>query len=149
MRKIIVPIVDIVILILIGISFGLAGITFLKDASQASIGTFYQLVWPADMKVNAVALVAFFAMCVAPFFTLLSFVPFKLRSAFNGLSAVLLIGAGVIALMLPKILTSGMEVALTLYLQGGAWGMAILLFVAALLSIINVLIDVALLKAER
>lgn len=140
MRKIISPIINIVSLILVGIAYGLAGITAAYDAADNSVGNFYQLVWD---NPNAFSLVAFFLMIAATVAVLFVFIP-KGRVVTSILTAGLLIASGVMALMVPgKVATVN-----PLTNQPGLIGMAVLLFVAGGFSLIIAMFEIALRKSE-
>ena len=128
MRKFISPIVNLVSLILAGISFGLAAITAAFNVAGNSIGNYYQLVW-LNNTPNTVAIVGFFLICVGTFLLLVNFLP-KIRKVTAPLSAVLLVAGGVIALLTPKLVQG----KLTVYNQPALIALATLLFVAALFS---------------
>lgn len=135
MRKFLSPILNIVSLILVGIAYGLAGITAAFNVNKTSIGNYYQLVW---QNPNVLSVVGFFLIIAATVFVLLVFIP-KCRKYTALLTAALLIAGGVLALMTPNSVQAGSS--LPVYLQPGLIGMASLLFSAAFLSLIIAAIE--------
>lgn len=135
MRKFISPIVNLVSLILAGISFGLAAITAAFNVAGHSIGNYYQLVW-LNNTPNTVAIVGFFLICVGTFLLLVNFLP-KIRKVTAPLSAVLLVAGGVIALLTPKLVQG----ELTVYNQPALIALATLLFIAALFSAVVTVLE--------
>ena len=141
MRKIISPIVNLVSLILVGIAYGLAGLTAANDVAGNGVGSYYQLVWG---NINTFNLVGFFLMIAATVFVFLTFIP-KGRKFIAILTGGLLIAAGVMALYAPAQVAQN---HLPLTNQPGLIGMAVLLFVAGGFSLIISALEFALSKKD-
>ena len=142
MRKIIATVVNLVNLILLGIAFGLGSLTAAVNANDASIGTYYSLVWPTSQSYfNAMNIAGFFVFCVAAGIMLFLLIPLKVRKFVAVLEAVLLVFAGVATLLVPQMYCSVADPAPLFYLQGGLIAMAVLMFVAALLTVFNVVLE--------
>ncbi len=133
MKKFLSPIINIVSLILVGIAYGLAGITAAHDVAKQSIGNYYQIIWN---NPNAINLVGFFLFIAGSAMLLIVFAP-KIRKFTSLLAAGLLIGGGVLALMAP----ANLHTVLPVYNQPGLIGMATLLFVAGFLSLVIAAIE--------
>lgn len=134
MKRILSPIINLVSLILVGVAFGLAGLTAATQPNKAesSAGSYYQLVWtkfgePAHFSV--LALIGFFVLCVAALVLLVVFIP-KIRKFIAPVGGLMLIGAGVLALLTPK------QVNPLLTNKPGLIAMAVLLFVAAAFELV-------------
>lgn len=139
MKKILSPVINIVSLILVGIAYGLAGITAAFEVDYKSpVGNYYQLVW---QNIRVLNIVGFFLLIAATLFVLLAFLP-KGRKVTSLLAGATSIAAGVFALLAPGVVKTG------LVLQPGLIGMATLLFVAGFFSLIIFLIEVAV-KEEK
>lgn len=134
MRKLLSPIINIVSLILVGIAYGLAGITAAFDANKQSIGSYYQVVW---QNPNAFSVTGFFLIVAGTVAVLITFLP-KIRAVSGLLSAGLLTAGGILALMTP----SKLGAVTSLYLQPGLIGMSTLLFVAAFFSLVIVALEI-------
>lgn len=137
MRKFISPIINILSLILVGIAYGLAGITAAYNANDVSVGNYYQLVWHNQ---NAFNLVGFFLIIAASVMVLVTFIP-KIRKFTSLLTAGLLIAGGVMALMAPAKIQEVASSNLALVIQPGLIGMVSLLFVAAFFSLVIFVIE--------
>lgn len=136
MRKILSPIINLVSLILVGIAYGLAGISAANDVAGVSVGSYYQLVWG---NINTFNMVGFFLLIAATLFVLLTFIP-KGRKVLAFLSGALLIASGVMALLMPSHV-AGIN---PLTNQPGLIGMAVLLFVAGGFELVIMGIEFAL-----
>ncbi len=129
MKRILSPIINLVSLILVGVAFGLAGLTAASQPNKAesSAGSYYQLVWNRvgdPLHHNVLALVGFFLLCVGALVLLVVFLP-KVRKFLAPVGGLMLVGAGVITLLTPKAINP----ALTN--KPGLIAMAVLIFVAA------------------
>ena len=142
MRKIIATVVNLVNLILLGIAFGLGSLTAAVNANDASIGTYYSLVWPTSQSYfSAMNIAGFFVFCVAAGIMLFLLIPLKVRKFVAVLEAILLVFAGVATLLVPQMYCSVADPSPLFYLQGGLIAMAVLMFVAALLTVFNVVLE--------
>lgn len=136
MKKILSPIINLISLILVGVAFGLGGLSAAHIASashtstEGNMGTYYQLVWSVEHK-SVLAIVGFFLLCVGAFLLLVVFLP-KIRKFVAPLAGGMLIAAGVIALLMP----ARIQPTLTVENQPGLIAMAVLLFVAGGFSLI-------------
>ena len=140
MRKIIVSVLNLVNLVLLGITFGLGTLTAGLDRQGQSIGTYYQLVWPANAAYfQALNVIGFFALCIAAGLTLFLVVPLSFRKFVSAGNAALLIFTGVVTLLVPTIYNQGSALPVTN--QGGLIGMGVLLFVAAAISAFGAVLE--------
>ncbi|MCQ2792796.1 MAG: hypothetical protein MJ221_00025 [Bacilli bacterium] len=137
MKKFLSPILNIISMILVGIAYGLGGITAAHNVAQHSIGNYYQIVWGGNSLI-ALNVVGFFLIVAGSAFLLLVFIP-KCRKYTAFLTAGLLIAGGVLALMSPANLNSTLPV----YNQPGLIGMASLLFAAGFFSLLISVIEFA------
>lgn len=135
MKRILSPIINLVSLILVGVAFGLAGLTAATQGNKAegSAGSYYTLVWnpygPELKTHNVLGIVGFFLLCVAALVLLVAFLP-KIRKFVAPVGGLMLIGAGVLALLTPK------QVNPLLTNKPGLIAMAVLLFVAAAFELV-------------
>ena len=141
MRKFLSPIINLLSLILVGIAYGLAGITAAHNVNGTSIGNYYQVVW---QNPNSFSVAGFFIIILATVFVIALFIPklYKITGAvtFTGtVTAGLLITGGVFALLTPAKLQEGYALPVTN--QPALIGLAVLLFVAAFLSVIIVCLE--------
>ncbi len=134
MRKFLSPIINIISMVLVGIAFGLAGLSAAHGAGDSNIGCYYEQVW--NTNNNVMAIVGFFLLCVGAFMLLVVFLP-KIRKFTALLAGALLIAAGVFALMTPGFINGATPVTL----QPGLIGMATLLFIAGGFSLIISVIE--------
>ena len=137
MRKFLSPVINLVSLILVGIAYGLAGITASKVVDKTSMGNYYQLVWNHGVSL---AIVGFFLLVVGTVAVLATFIP-KCRKFSGPLSVALLVAAGVFALLTPGFVQATGTNPLPIYNQPGLIGMAVLLFVAALFVAVETCIE--------
>ena len=136
MRKILIPVITLVSLILLGIAFGLGSLEAASNAAGNSIGNYYSLVWlKTSAGRNALNIVGFFMLCVGTLGTLVFLLPIKGRKfAFICLGALLIV-SGVFALLMPSNLAKAFEI--TAKAEGGLIAMAVLEFVAGGLLLLN------------
>ena len=100
MRKFLLPVINIVNLILVGIAFALGGNTAAYSPAgteRVALGNYYQLVWNNPQPFGVVA---FFLFVVGVFFLLVTLVPFKARKFVACLDGAMLVAAGVLTLSL-------------------------------------------------
>lgn len=134
MKRILSPIINLVSLILVGVAFGLAGLTAATQANKAEspAGSYYQLVWNRTgdpLHHSVLALVGFFLLCVGAAVLLVVFLP-KLRKFLAPAGGLMLIGAGILALLTPQ------SVNPSLTNKPGLIAMAVLLFVAGAFELV-------------
>lgn len=139
MRKFLSPIINIVSLILLGIAYGLAGITAAYDVSKTSIGSYYQIVWQNPVPLG---IVGFFLMILGTVLVFGLFIP-KARKCLGFTNFVVLVVGGIFALMTPELVQKAGGSTLPVYNQPGLIGMATLLFVVAFFSLIISLVELA------
>ena len=103
MKKFLLPIINLVNLVLISITWGLSGKTAVIDAGNKDIacGNMYQVIWEGS-KANPIAIVAFFLFIVGCALTLVAFIPAKWRKFVSCGAGVSYIAAGILFLLSPK-----------------------------------------------
>ncbi len=126
MRKFLSPVINLVSLILVGIAYGLAGITAAKVVDKVSMGNYYQVVWHNPVTLNVVG---FFLIIAGTVTLIATFIP-KCRKCTGILTVLLLVAGGVLALLSPE-QVQNLSNGLPSYNQPGLIGMATLLFVAS------------------
>lgn len=105
MRKFLVPVINLVNIILVSIVFGLGSNTAVYETIRgvdSLRGNYYQLVWGAADKANALGIVGFFLFVVAVAATVATFIPFKCRKYTLVLVGAMYIAAGVLFLNTPN-----------------------------------------------
>ncbi len=138
MRKFLSPVINLLSLILVGIAYGLAGITAAHNVNDNSIGSYYQIVW---QNPNGFSVTGFFLIIAATVAVIALFIP-KCRKITGSLASVLLITGGVFALLTPsKVQEVPGVTTLPVSNQPGLIGMAVLLFVAAFFSLVIVCLE--------
>lgn len=140
MRKILIPILGLVSLILIGIAFGLASLSIAtRIAPDSVVGvSYYQAVWQSD-NLNALNIVGFFLLCFAPALVLVGLLPLKARKFILCGAAIVSIIAGVFVLLLPG-LYFGSE-ASKYSTNGGLIATGVLVIIAGAFEAIGALLD--------
>ena len=146
MRKFLLPVINIVNLILVGIAFGLGGNTaiYSPKGDTHPIGNYYQVIWN---QPNVLGLVAFFLFVVGVFLLLVTLVPFKGRKFVALVNGGMLIASGILTLGLgnelarpasnPSFENSGSLIAFT-----------VLLFIAGGLAILIALLELFMKKED-
>lgn len=99
MRKFILPIINLVNVILVGIAFILSGRVGALDGHNSK--TFYELVW-LNQNANVIGIVGFFLFVLAAAVTLAVFIPFPGRKYASAVGGAMHIAAGVLILLTPK-----------------------------------------------
>lgn len=140
MKRILSPIINLVSLILVGVAFGLAGLTAASQANKAesSAGSYYTLVWNRfgdPLHHSVLALIGFFLLCVGALVLLVVFLP-KIRKFVAPVGGLMLIGAGVLALLTPQ------SVNPSLTNKPGLIAMAVLLFVAGAFELVITALEI-------
>lgn len=125
MKKILLPIANLVSLILVGVAFGLGGISAVKNERGTAMLSYYQLVW---QNPKVVSLIGFFALCVGALALLVVFLP-KIRKFVASGAGVVLVLAGVMMLLTPHQVNSSFTS------QPAFIAACVLVFVAAGLSL--------------
>ena len=100
MRKILLPILSLVCVVLVSIAFGIAAQTAGTRVDGSNFGNYYQLVF--ERGSNAFALVSFILFVVASAALLVCLVPTKFRKFVLPADAALFIAAGVFMILAPK-----------------------------------------------
>lgn len=103
MRKFLLPIINLVNVVLVAITFGLSPKTSVIDAGMKDLakGNYYQLVWN-NSNANVMGIIGFFLLCVAALATLVIFFPFKARKCVAAVTGLMYAGAGAMFLLTPK-----------------------------------------------
>lgn len=140
MRKILIPVLGLVSLILIGIAFGLASLSIAtRVANDSVVGvSYYQAVWQSDSR-NALNIVGFFLFCFAPAFVLVGLLPLKFRKYVLCGAAVISIAAGIFVLLLPTFYFG--NVMSKYSTNGGLIATGVLLIVAGAFEAVGALLD--------
>jgi len=130
MRKFLLPIINLVNLILVSITWGLSNNTAVTDAGakNAAKGTFYDVIWTGE-KPNALAIVGFFLFIFACVAVLAAFIPTKARKFVTCAGSAMLIASGVIFLLSPREKFYDCSI-LEPELTGSLIAMAVLVFIA-------------------
>ena len=148
MRKFLLPIINLVNVILVSITFGLGKNPAAKDVARAKIlsQNYYNLVWGHQAEANIIGIVGFFLFVVAVALTVFSFLPVKARKFTVAAAGGMYIAAGVLFLLTPSNycynFLSGVE------LTGSLTAMAVLVFIAGAFSLAMSAIDFTSKKAE-
>ena len=147
MRKFLIPIVNLVNIILVSITFGLANNTAVIDAGLSDVarGNYYQLVWNAADKANVIGIVGFFLFIAAAALMLVNFIPFRCRKYTSILTGGLFIAAGVLFAMTPSFANITF---ISIKLTGSLAAMVSLVAVAGVLSFLMAVLDFTSKKAE-
>lgn len=136
MKKFILPVIGLIALILVGITFGLganSAVYFVEETLGR--GNWYQLVWTIK-GVSVIGCVGFFLLCVGSFFGLIALVPFKFSKFLMALVGLMFIGAGVMFLLTPGSVYSGINA--NLYHKTSSYiAMIVLVFVAGGLDLLG------------
>jgi len=112
MRKVLLPIMSLVCLILSCIVFGIAAQTAVRTVlGEYPLGNFYQLVW--ERGSNVLAQLAFWFFLASVVLMIFNAIPTKIRKWTLLANATLFIAAGVLMLVCPKKLVSALEVEAT------------------------------------
>lgn len=148
MRKFLIPIINLVNIILVSISFGLANNTAVTDAVSPNTprGNYYQLVWNASDKANVIGIVGFFLFIVAAALMLVNFLPLKWRKFSSAITSGLFIASGVLFLLTPSHTAVGFNGGPQL--TGSLIAMAVLGILAGALSLVMAALDFTGKKAE-
>ena len=103
MRKFLLPIINLVNLILISITWGLSGKSaVLETINHQSIGrgNIYQVVWMGS-HANVAGIIGFFLFCFACLAMLIAFLPMKSRKYITCAGGLMFIASGVLMLVSP------------------------------------------------
>ena len=144
MRKFLIPIINLVNVILVSITFGLANNPAAKDG-DVNLARYYQMVWAKADKPNIIGIVGFFLFVVAVALMLVNFLPIKARKVIAPLTGLMLIGAGVLFLKTPESLCYNPH---ELVLSGSLIAMAVLVIIAGALSLLMAVLDFTSKKAQ-
>lgn len=136
MRKFLLPIINLVNVILVSITFGLAGNPAATDTVLDKVlqVDYYNYVWRLQEKTNALGIVGFFLFVVAVALTVVAFLPISARKFITPVAGGMYIAAGVLFLLTPKHYCYGNAAALEP--TGSLIAMAVLVFVAGALSLL-------------
>lgn len=100
MRKILLPILSLVCVVLIAVAFGIAAQTAATRVDGSNFGNYYQLVF--ERGSNVFALVSFICFVLATVCFVVCLVPSKIRKFALPVDAVLFIVAGVFMILTPS-----------------------------------------------
>lgn len=138
MRKFLLPIINLVNVILVSITFGLAknpvGSIEYTSKLSTDLNNYYNVVWGYQETPNAIGIVGFFLFVVAAFLTLVAFLPVKARKFVTEAAGALYIGAGVLFLLTPSHYC--INILGSIELSGSLIAMAVLVFVAGALNLL-------------
>ena len=140
MRKILVPILGLLSLVLLGIAFGLASLSIATHTlSNTVVGvSYYQAVWQGDNK-SALCIVGFFLLCFGALATLVGLLPLKVRKFIVCGAALLSIVAGIFILLTPNFYFGDLASKYTV--NGGLIATGVLVIVAGALEALAALLD--------
>ena len=144
MRKFLIPIINLVNIILVSITFGLSVNPSAFDThtgSSVSIGNYYQLVWNAADKVNVLGIVGFFLFIVAAAIMLFNFLPVKARKITSMVAGAMFISAGILFLKTPASTGISKVVIDSLELSGSLIAMSVLVIIAGAFSLLMTVLD--------
>ena len=147
MRKFLIPIINLVNIILVSITFGISVNTSAIDAGLANkpLGNYYQFVWNPAKNANVIGIVGFFLFVVAAALMLFNFLPLKARKFTSVLTGLMFVGAGVLFLLTPESCDIN---PVELELTGSLIAMAVLVIIAGALSLAMAALDFTNKKAE-
>ena len=103
MRKFLLPIINLINLILISITWGLSGKSAILETvnhQSTGRGNIYQVVWMGT-HANVLGIIGFFLFCVACLAMLVAFLPIKSRKFVSCAGGLMFVGAGVLMLIAP------------------------------------------------
>lgn len=148
MKKFLLPIINIVNIVLVSITFGLGNncaLVVKEASSKRNVMNWYGLVWnPVVEKghdvYNVIGIVGFFLFVAAVAAVLFTLIPTKVRKWVNALSGAAFIASGVLFLLTPK--ASKMAGVLPFETTNSLIAMAVLVFVAGALALTAALIEI-------
>lgn len=101
MRKILIPVISLVCVILVAIAFGISAQTAVTGVyNNQNYGNYYQLVF--ERGSNVFALVSFICLVVGAALLVVCLIPTKFRKFALPVDGAALVAAGVFALLAPK-----------------------------------------------
>lgn len=137
MRKFLLPIINLVNVILVSITFGLGknsvGSIEYNSKLSTNLNNYYNVVWGHQEVVNTIGIIGFFLFILAVVLTVAAFLPVKARKFIAGVAGASYIAAGVLFLLTPSHFC--INVLGTLKLSGSLIAMAVLVFIAGALSL--------------
>ena len=142
MKKFIIPVINLVALVLSAIIFGLGANSAVYFGSQTSNGqgNWYQLVWSLSNGPAFFGQLGFFLFIAAVVGALLTMIAFKHRRFVLLFVCALFVGAGVMILLSPESVYTGVNAALY-HRTDSLIAMGVLAFVAAFLECVAALVD--------
>ena len=143
MRKFLIPIINLVNIILVSITFGLGNNHALT--SEHMNQNYYQLVWNNANVPNVVGIVGFFLFVVGVAVVLFNFLPVKARKITTIVAGGMLIAAGILFLKTPG---SANINPINPELTGSLIAMAVLVIIAGALSLVMCVLDITAKKAD-
>ena len=100
MRKILVPVLSLVCVVLVAVAFGISAQTVATRVDSTNFGNYYQLVF--ERGFNAYAIVSFVCFVAAAALLVVCLIPTKIRKFVLPVDALAFIAAGVFTLLAPK-----------------------------------------------
>ena len=140
MRKFLLPVINLINIVLVSITFGLASKTAVIDQAfqDRPCGSFYQIAWGHPGSASTLGIVGFFLFVFAVAITVFAFLPVKLRKFATAFGGAMYIGAGILFLLSPAYAQwTIVEPKLT----GALIASAVLVFIAGLFTLIMSLIE--------
>ncbi len=147
MKKILTIIISVVVVVLIGITFGLGALpaAYLpSDPIYAKfVGNFYQIVWQyRDSYMMLRGLIMnigiFFLLCVVGALSLVTLIPFKIRYVGDAILSIALVALGILFFFVPTFFFMRYDgVEMSYSLGGGLIAMGVLTIVAGVLNAIK------------
>ena len=137
MKKFILPVVNLICLVLAGVTFGLgANSAVYRGQASAGQGNWYQLVWTIPTNPTVIGLIGFFGLCFAAFIALVTIIPFKVRKFCVAFGGLLFVATGVMFLLTPGAVYTGANAAS--YIRSDSLiAMSVLMFVAGGLELLG------------
>ena len=136
MRKFLIPIINLVNLILVSITFGLGNNPAISSGHNNP--RYYSLVWHAADHANVIGIVGFFLFIAAVALMVFNFLPVKARKITSIVAGGLFIAAGVLFLKTP----GGADLFdVDIKLTGSLIAMSVLVIIAGAFSLLMSLLD--------
>lgn len=100
MRKILIPVISLVCVILVAIAFGISAQTVATRVNGSNFGNYYQLVF--ERGSNVFALVSFICLVVGAALLVVCLIPTKFRKFVLPADAIALLASGIFVLLAPS-----------------------------------------------
>ena len=148
MRKFLLPVINLINIILVSITFGLASKTAVIDVkfNDRPCGNLYQIAWGHPGNASTLGIVAFFLFVFAVAITVFAFLPLKkVRKYFTAFGGVMYIAVGILLLLSP---TYAEWTIMQPKLTGACIACAVLVFIAGVFTMVMSLIEFLSKEAE-